>query len=253
MISRYNVFLNNIALSDIHDDLYVADIQYQGGEISNTLAALANRPGALVTRRYTEKTSVTVYFDLYVYNPADRQEAMKDIIAWAKGGGVLETSDRPLQRLRVICEAYPTITSALKYTERLSVTFAAYTLPYWEEKIPTTLTVADNNAHTLHVPGNVDEAAALVDVTLTMTGSASTLKVQAGDNEITLSGLSLSANDVVRFYHDENLFLHIVKGTASLLDKRSGADDLAVPCGAASTVKITGSASALFSVRGLWR
>lgn len=253
MKSRHEVYLNGNALSEVHSDLYVADIQYPAPQIADTSSTLAKRAGALLTRRYQAKTAVNVLFNLYIYSTRERYEALKAVQSWAKGGGILETSDREWQRLRVILDTPPTITSAANYNETLTAVFAANTLPYWEETNAAVLNVTDNNAHDMYVPGNVDECGALVDVQATLTGSATSLKVQAGTNEITLSGLNFASGDVVRLYHDDDLFLHITKNNTSILDKRTGADDLMVENGAKSTFKITGPASASFTVRGLWR
>ena len=251
MISRYGVFLNNIALNDIHGNLYVADIQYPGAAINNTKTVFAKRQGALLSRRYKERETVVILFLLEIYNTAERQYAVQDVQDWAKNGGVLETSDRPNQILRVICESYPSILSALKWKDTLSITFSAYSLPYWQDKSATTVSVT-NNTETARVPGNVAECGAPVDVTATLTASASSLVLGVGSKEITLSGLNFDSGDVVRVYHDDNMFLHITRNGSSILDKRSGADDLAAVCGENNTFKVAGPATAEFSVRGLW-
>jgi hypothetical protein len=75
-----------------------------------------------------------------------------------------------------------------------------------------------------------------------------------GNSTITLTGVDATSSAPVRVYYDDRNILHIVKGTTSLLDKRTGADDLKAVCGSKNTMSFTASSSAAvsFSVKGAW-
>lgn len=252
MKSRYEAYMDGAALSDIHSDLYVADIQYPQVSLNNTENVLAMRQGALISNAYLKEITVTIVFSLFVYNTQERNEALREVCRWANGK-VLETSDREDQRLMVRCKSYPAM-NALKWTDQLQMTFSATLLPYWESKNAVTATVSANGSKTLYVPGNIpaDEYRPQVDVEATLTGSATSVSISTGTDTITLSGLNFAANDVIRVYHDENLFLHITLNGTSILDKRTGSNDLRAACGR-NTVSITGPMNAAFTVRGVWR
>lgn len=253
MISRYEVWLNNVPLSGIDDRLAILDISYDPVAIQNKTSIPAGRNGSMVTARRQEKTAVTVTFELHIYNTQERQQVCQQVAAWAMHGGMLKTSDRPGQRLRCVCDNPPVISSALKWTDALSVSFGGYVLPYWEQDVPSRVTTNDET--TLFVAGNALQDA-FVEVTVTPTVAITRLTVTAGETEITLSGINIPAEQTVKFWYDDDMFLHIDSGATGLLSKRSAAsdDDLLIPCNKRSTVAVSasGAVSATFSARGLW-
>ena len=252
MISRYNALLNGVAMSAIDEDLYVADIRYPAPQVETNYATLAKRHGSMVVSSYVRKRTVVIPFELHIYSTQQRQAVCQRVCEWARNGGYLETSDRPGQRLRVVCEKYPTITSAMKWTDELSLTFASDVLPHWEEVYPATAETDGNGEAALYLPGNAEERA-LVDAVITLTGAADEITVQAGETAMTLSGLDGQENDVITIDHDENLFLQIKLNGASILDKRTGADELTAGNGETTLCSVTGPATAVFSARGLWQ
>lgn len=250
MTSRYNVYLNNVALSSLNTSLYVSDISYAPVQEEISVANFAGRSGALVTNRRKPQTTVTVTFELHIYGTQARQNACADVIAWAKDGGILTTSDRADQYLQCVCTKLPAIESALKWTDNLTVEFTAYAIPYWQSVTPDTATVTGSGS--LFVHGNGGKA--MVNAEITAGASLTALSIAVGDTTIALSNISLSANDVVNISHDANGILSIKKGTTSLLDKRTSAssDDLLAECGATNTVTVSENATAVISVKGVW-
>lgn len=253
MISRYEATLNNVALSSIDGSIYIADIQYASPSIQTQTVQAAKRQGAFVTDRRQEKSSVTVTFEIRKYGIADRQSVCQAIVKWAMNGGILETNDRPGQRLRVICGQPPVVESTMHWTDELSVVFDAYSPPYWEEKTAATQTLTGSDADgTVSVPGSIGKAP--VDVTITPSSTLTGITIYAGDTYLSLSGISVTSSQTVEIFHDENGFLHIESAGGSLLNKRTGSDDLLVQSGRMEGLSVSANVSvtAVFSVRGYW-
>lgn len=252
MISRYEATLNGVALSEIDDSILVLDINYAGPQIKTNTYTSARRQGARVYRRYFGKSTVTISFEIHKYNTQARMNVCNAIQQWAKDGGVLVTSDRDGQRLRCVCDTYPVITSAMKWTEALSVTFSAYAIPFWEESTPVTLTLnGTEESDTMTVPGCVEEA--LVEVEVTPSGTLTDLDLTVNGRTLSLSGISVSG-DTISIDYDENMIQSIRAGWTSLLDARTGVDDLLAVCGEQNEFSFTANVpcSVIFSVRGLW-
>lgn len=255
MISRYEAFMNGVALSTICEDLAILDIEYESPAKNAKTAVLAKRNGSVITQERYENGTVTITFELHLYSTAERMLACQKVAEWAMIGGILKTSDRPGQRLRCICEQPPIITSAKRWTDPLSVVFSAYVIPFWEEDIPAkkTISTADSGA-VLYVPGNVGEA--LADVTVSPVAAVTSVTVTAGDKHITLSDINIPAEQAIKLYYDDNAILHIESNGTSLLNKRTAdsSDDISFPCGKRTAIGITASATATatFSARGLW-
>jgi len=250
MKSRYSVALDGVQMSSIHEMLQVLDIHYENSGIQRNTARRASGSGMYLSNPYMQSTRVTVEFELHIYGTAQRQAALQSVNKWALGK-TLTTSDRPGQQLHVVCESYPTIESAMRWTDPINITFTAYALPYWEEVQPVTVTVTNDEEY-MDVPGNVEDQAAKVDAEITANAALTALSISAGENTITLSGINVPAEGVISISHDEDGNLQITHNYASLLDKRTGSDDLVVKSGTGSMFSVAGNATCVFSVRGLW-
>lgn len=251
MSSRYEATLNQVTLSSLDSSIYVYDIQYSAPDISTQVMAAAKRPGAIVTDRRQEKTTVTILFEIRKYSIADRQTVCQKITKWAMNGNLLEVNDRSGQQLHVICAQPPVIDSAMRWLNQLSVVFEAYDPPYWEAKNPTTKTLTGSDVDdTIIVPGNCDYAP--VDVTITPSSTLTSISVYAGDTHLTLTGISVTSSQSIVISHDDHGFLQIMQGSTSLINKRTGSDDLLVKSGNTEVLSVSAdvSVTALFSVRG---
>ena len=253
MISRYSATLNNTSLSGLDSSILVLDIAYQRQEMNDKTFAIAKRHGARFVDRIFGTTSVTISFEIRKYAIADRQSVCAKVVKWAKNGGTLEVGDRTGQFLQCVCTDFPVIDSAKKWTAPLSITFAGFAVPFWQEKTAVTKTLTGtSDTDTLTVPGNVDGA--FVEATITANASLSSVSLTVNSRTLTLSGLSLSANDVIHISYDANAIQSIYVSTTSLLGKRSGVDDLLAKCGESNNLSISASASVtvVFSVKGWW-
>lgn len=250
MISRYEATLNGVALSSINHDLLILDIQYGGVPIEIGANQLAHRDGAIIYRQYREKATVTITFELHIYDIADRQGALRDVNLWAKNGGILEINDRPEQRLRCVVDSYAAIDSVRDWTKPLQITFAAYENPFWEAKSVESLTLSGSSGSgSLAVPGNYDGA--LISVNVSSEGTLTNVTLRANGEALTLSGMSVSSFQIS---YDSHQIQSIKSGNTSLLAYRSGVSDLLAKCGDSNSLSFTANTSAtvVFRVRGLW-
>lgn len=253
MISRYEVTLNNVPLGGISPHILITDIRYTAPAIDNETFTVAKRQGARIHRRYVGKATVSIDFAIRAYDTRERHEICNRVAQWAKNGGVLWTNDRPGQRLRCVCDVFPVITSALKWTDTLSITFTAYALPFWEEIIPAMLTFTGTSGKgSLYVPGNVDGA--MIEATIKANAALSTVTLKANDTSLTLSGLSVSSGQTIAIAYNDDMIQSIKVGSTSLLNKRTGDDDLLANCGEVNAVSVSANASVsvTFKARGLW-
>lgn len=253
MVNRFDVLLNNISLTSIDDNLYIKDISYPAPQIAHTVTTFAGRNGGIVTNKRKDEASVQVTFELHVYDPQKRQKALQEIILWATDGGKLQTSDRPDQFLRCVCTQLPSIDSAQKWTNDLSVTFTAYSVPYWQAMIPEKLTLTGSDvSDSLYVPGNAETTA---DIVITASESITGLSVTFGNKTLTLDSLTVSEGESIEIGHDFNGLLYIMQDGVSILNLRTAGsdDDLTAPCGNIGvSVYADGEFTAEISARGVW-
>lgn len=253
MISRYDVSLNGVPMSSISQKILILDISYESPSINTETFTVAKRQGARIHRRYIGRNTVRISFAIRAYDTFERQEICKSVARWAKNGGVLQTNDKKGQQLRCVCDSFPTVTSALKWTDTIDVVFSAYVLPFWEEISPSSITLIGTSANgVIYVPGSIDGA--MVEVSIKANGSLSTVNLRANNTEMKLSDLSVPSGQTIEISYNDEIIQSIKTGNTSLLNKRTGADDLLANCGEMNTFSISANApvTATFKVRGLW-
>jgi len=253
MISRYDASLNGVSISSINPAIVVTDIQYAEAGRKHQTYSLANMDGGQIYQSTKEKASVTILFMIRAYDVAERQRICRDIGRWAQMGGELKCNDREGQKLVCVCDAKPYISSAMRWTDNLPVTFTAYEIPYWQEVSISSLSLSGaNGSGTLFVPGDAPET--LVETTITASAALSSVSLTVNGKTMTLSELSIASGESIVVSYDEHGILSIKTGTTSLLNKRTGADDLRAVCGEKNSVSFTASASCtvVFRARGRW-
>ena len=257
MMTRYSVWLNKNGLSDIDPSIIVLDIAYNAPRMQTITAARAKMPGVMVTKRQMQYASVTVTFEIHETSVRRRQMVLQKIQQWAKNGGWLTTNDRPGQRLCVICDSMPTVTSALKWTEKMRLTFTAYERPYWEDEYAQRASVSGTSGNaSIYIGGVADEAPVSVNVTNTSGAPINRLTLTVGETMFAFENLALQAGEVLEIGYDEHANLYMRAGGESRMDRRTGesSDDLLAACGAHTwcSVAADNAVSAAFMARGLY-
>lgn len=253
MISRYSVSLNGISLETLHDSILILDVNYDDpGRVYENVTT-AKRDGSIPVSHYKEQATVNISFEIHEYDIAKRQKICQSVIAWAKKGGILETNDREGQMLFCICETLPYISSVRNWTDELIITFTAYSIPYWQEKTPSRLTLSGTTGSGyLYVPGSAPKT--YVEATVTANAALTSISLTVKDTTITLSNLAVASGKSVVISYDDKMIQSIKADGVSVLGKRTGADDLIAECGVRNAVSFTANASCsvTFSARGLW-
>ena len=253
MISRYEAYVDGIALSSIDPSICVLDIRPGDVTPQLTLKEVAGRNGAIIAKEKFSKATVEVDFEIHEYDVGKRNMICQKVQRWANGK-ILKTSDRPGQLLHSVCEKYPVVT-ARDWTSPVSVVFSGYAPPFWEDENAVTVALSGTSGTTQKfVPGSAENT--LVKAVLTAGASISSFSVTVDGKTLSFSGLSLSSGDVVTIDYDDYLFLRIRKGNSSIMNKRSGssADELRATCGKINTFSFTssGNASVTFTAKGWW-
>lgn len=254
MRTRYIVALDGMELSEIAPEILVTDILHGAPVRELKTSQIAGRNGQLFTRAITSSVSVTVYFEIHTPDVRRRAAIMEDVQRWAMPGGFLTVGDRPDRRLRVLCESLPGIGSALKWTSTCSIGFTAYDVPFWEDEMPTKVTISGNGNKSMFVPGFAARAGVEASVKNTGSGAITSVTLTAGDTSMTFSGISLAAGKTLVLAHDERWLLTAGIGEKSVLAKRtaSSSDELELEAGKTATLAVStnGTAATTFEVRG---
>lgn len=254
MISRYEAVLNGVSLSSISADILIHDISYSAPVFQDDTYSVAKRQGSRILKRDFESASVSISFEIHAYDVRNRQAICNAVCAWAKNGGVLKTNDREGQFLQCVCSQFPSVESARNWTDPLIVSFTAYAYPFWQEVNYSTLALSagTSGSGTLWVPGSTNDA--LVEAEVKANASLSSVSLTVKGRTLSLTGLSVASGSTIVISYDTDGIQSIKAGSTSLLDKRSGVDDLLANCGESNSMSFSSSASVnvTFKVRGIW-
>lgn len=250
MRTRYEAWMNGAALSEIDGDIMVTDIREKAPTMKPVTIAKGWADGTRLAGNFRQSLSVAIRFCIRAYATEKRKDACSRVREWAREGW-LEISDRPEQRLYVVCSTPPNIDSALRWTDTVEMVLTAYEVPWWEATAPNKATYSGKNGNTtLSVVG---QAEAPLDMSVTATSTITRVKVSANGKTITVDGLNVEAGKRLEMSHQKNGLLSIKADGVSVLGKRTAmsADDLMVKPGA-NTIAFEANTecTAVFTARG---
>ena len=256
MRTRYDVYMDNMPLSAVDPAIYVTDVQETQPAYDTTAMARARGDGARVTRRVRDSLQVRVYFAVRETDIDRRRDIIQRAAAWAMGGRYLSIGDRPGQRLRVVCDTLPSVTSALRWTQDLIMVFTAYAMPYWEADTPIRASFTGTSGTATIRQAGTAPCFLEAEISNTSGATLTSLSLTADGQKMAFEGLSLGAGKTLKIYYDENWILRAEVDGASVLAQRTAdsADDLVLQPGKSTTVTIAAShaVSVTLKARGLW-
>lgn len=249
MTTRYEAWVNGVALSSIAPEIIIDDIQEQQPKSDVESFAIAFWNGTRVMSETRPSLSVTIRFMVRAYNPARRQEIVNDIVKWAKSGKQLEVSSREGLFLDCVVSTLPYVKSALKWLEQITITFTAYNVPYWQEKEPVTAEVMGLSGSAIITPNGTEECNLAFTVRNMGADRLNTLTVSVNGREIAFNNLQIVPSQSFSVqYVDGLLMLPVSKRTPD------SNDNLILHPSTENVITFTADQSAkiTFSARGLY-
>lgn len=250
-------YLNGTALTALSPSIVLLDVEEQPPEMDAQLLPRGQSEGAAVMREYRRALRIRLKMEIHESNMARRKAICTKIAAWASNGGRLTLSDRPGQALDVRCEALPVLSSALHWTQPVSLTLAALDFPYWRSDRSATVNASASTWHSLG---------------LSPAGNAAPVPIEAQMRNVsgsTVTNLTLSTPlgtfsfENLPFYNGRTMTVGEEGGVpvarvngASVLGCRTpqSSDRLRVASGELSTVTLSASqpVEVSLSARGAW-
>lgn len=261
MTSRFECLLDGVSLAQVDGQIYITDIVELPPEVRWQTARPARGSGMLVTDCHRRALQVKILFVIRHRQPEARALAMEQVRKWCRGRR-LQISGRPGRWLSVRCTSLPQISSALRWTDTLETVFTAWDVPFWQDVRFSKASLADGDTEDLlFVPGCADYAPVSVALKNTSATVCSAATVTCGDTLIALSGLQLAGGETLLLLYDDEDRLSIAientsgnRRSAMACRSATSSDDLLLPCGKRSLIKVemAQSFTADFSVRGRW-
>lgn len=255
MILSRRVALGGVQLDEIHEAIVIRSID--PGVPNETINAVERMGGygQRITGQHWNTLDVQVSYAIDV--PKDQMELRRQIFeavnAWALRKGWLTVNYMTNRRMYVDKAVIPGSRDLWEWTNEFTITFRAYSVPFWQDEIPSQAVsgIAASGNVTVQVGGNVES---VLDATF-QNKSGMTIqnfRITAAGNTIQLSGISLGGNASLSISHGTDGLLRIMKGSTSIYNKYTGADDLYVRPGWAS-VSYTADRAGILTVQNYGR
>ena len=238
MITRYRASMNGTQLDSLDDRIIITDIITD--EPSEAVTT-NERPsgGSYLTAVITQSLTVRIRVELHSPSVSERRGLYSTVCRWGMGGGFLNISEKPYERLHIDRMTAPGV-DALKWTEALEFQLTAYACPWWED-IDAQTVAGSTGRYADAWFYNYGHMPTVADITVTVeTGTMTGFIVACGytqdgasviEHTMTFSGLTVAPGESFTISHDSTGILRIEASGVSVLDKRSAssADDLIIP------------------------
>lgn len=255
MITRYRVAVDGVQMDSLDSNIYILDVQYPPITRRDTTHEVANLDGFdLENSKYVGQT-VTVTFELHIYDIKKRNAVCQKINKWAGVRSTLTVNDREGQYLRTVkCDQFAAI-SARDWTAPLTLVFSTERTPFWLSNTEKTLTISGKNTNgTLKLDGNISYS--LVTADITANEKVTSLQITVGSTKLNLKGLNVATNKKVVIDYVNQRYLRIRADGASVMSKLQpeSSDNLQAPCGTNTKISLVsdGKVTAVFKGRGCW-
>lgn len=244
MILSRRVALNGQYLDTLYGSIVIRGIEFDAPKMNIQTIDKMGGVGQRVTSCRYETLDVVVKWamDVPKSDLIMRRKIYEDVCRWANQGGWLTVNFLPERRLWVDKTELSSAGDLRDWTEEYTITFRAYSVPFWQDVFPSSISQTSYSGGTisLPIPGAFRT---VLDIEFKNT-SGSTLdvfSVATGGYTIGLSGLSCANNSTLKITHGTDGLLKILVGTTSKYDKRTAAsaDDLYVDPGTASVTVTT--------------
>lgn len=255
MMDVLDCAINGNWLSAVSKSIFIDDISEDSPALQIKALSMATYDGQHVTQKNRQKLAVTITFEIHEHSAAVRKMINADVCKWAQNGW-LSLYDRPYQKLYVVCDKLPSISSSLKWTQKMTVGFAAYAMPFWQNTLPVKATFTGTTGKVLIKPDGLIDC--YLEAKISATASAvNSLTITANGKSYSFSGLKLQKGQFLEIGYESTHHIQTMTiGGASVLSKRSAAsaDDLFLTPRKTNEISVTADqpVSATFLAYGLY-
>ena len=244
MILSRRVALNGQYLDTLYGSIVIRGIEFDAPKMNIQTIDKMGGVGQRVTSCRYETLDVVVKWamDVPKSDLIMRRKIYEDVCRWANHGGWLTVNFLPDRRLWVDKTELSSAGDLRDWTGEYTITFRAYSVPFWQDVFPSSISQTSYSGGTLSLPiPGAFRTVLDIEFKNTSGSTLNTFSVAVGGYTIGLSGISCANNSTLKITHGTDGLLKILVGTTSKYDKRTAAsaDDLYVDPGTASVTVTT--------------
>ena len=209
---RHRVSLNDNQLDELDERILVLGVNDGAGRETLNAVSRFGGSGQRITTRHRDTLDISVKFGLRIKagKLTERSELFEKVVAWAMAGGWLKVNYKPNRRIYVTCAQLPAPGDLAEWTTEYTIVFRAYSVPYWQQETPVSMTVNSARActRTMDVAGS---APTVLDVSFTNISGMeiANFTFSASGPRFVLDNLGLQANERLVIDHTPDGLLRI--------------------------------------------
>lgn len=263
------MLLNNVSLEGISPLVRIVDIIETPPKRRTHTVDRPKYNGLFFIGQQDESREIEILFDIKAKTKAVRRALLDTVLTYFDRSGKLELPEnRPDHYLNVVCTEAPSLGSIRDYADTLSMTYTSYG-PYWlanspvtaslsyaHDPEPATIVDADWKWMSITPSGSADNCFLEFSVTNDEASAAmDDLVIATVDKSFVFTDLELGAGETLVCAYNADGFLSLAIDGTSVMDKRTGSDDIILTQRTLNTVGIRTikAATVTLSARGLWK
>ena len=240
MITKLSVSLNGTQLYNVDSSIIIQGIDEQMINLNPTAASRASLNGQHFVSMEKRYRDVVVSFAINERDFTKRRKIYGKVCTWARDGGELQVGYRNSDTvLYVVCTALPALANVSQWNNPMQMTFRAYDIPCWIDKIGIGQAPAESSMDTSFVVENPGTMPTELEIMFANSSGSTcnTVTITSGGQKIGLTGLGLANGETLFIDHDnkdiQKIYIRNGSTNRSVMAKRTvdSNDEIWMPVG----------------------
>lgn len=239
MILSKRVSLDYVQLDEQDERIVITGIDEAAGRDTISATASAAGNGQRITNMRRDTLDVGVRFRLLIHKDdmAAREALLEKVNKWASNGGWLRVNYKPSRRILVTLAQAPGAGDMWQWTNEFTVTFRAFSVPYWEDDTLISITGGAGLGGGFYLPVTGNTKTQISMNVVNRSGmNIDTISLTAGNATISFAGLRLGGSSTLTIDYNKTQKLYVVRmriGNTSVMAARTpgSADEFEVSPG----------------------
>lgn len=240
MITKLSVSLNGTQLYNVDSSIIIQGIDEQMINLNPTAASRASLNGQHFVSMEKRYRDVVVSFAINERDFTKRRKIYGKVCTWARDGGELQVGYRNSDTvLYVVCTALPALANVSQWNNPMQMTFRAYDIPCWIDKIGIGQAPAESSTDTSFVVENPGTMPTELEIMFANSSGSTcnTVTITSGGQKIGLTGLGLANGETLFIDHDnkdiQKIYIRNGSTNRSVMAKRTvdSNDEIWMPVG----------------------
>lgn len=238
MVTKLQASMNGVPLHSLDSSIVIQGIDEQVVNTNPTAVSRAGLNGQRFQTMEKRYRDVVISFAIREKQFGVRRQIYDKICKWARDGGELQVGYRSSDTvLYVVCTALPALGNVSRWADPMTMTFRAYDIPCWIDKIGIGNAPSDSSTDTSFNLPNEGSMPTKLEIMFTNNSGSTcnTVTITSGGQKIRLTSLGLANGEKLFINYDsrdiQKIYIRNGSTNRSVMAKRTvdSNDDIWIP------------------------